>query len=312
MKQAQSVPTGILKPVGLGTAFSLERFAPSADLGGFVLRYWTVAWDVPEQVPYTQDTLPYPCVNLVVERVRSGIFGVNTRRFRVQLVGKGSVFGIKFRPGAFYPFYRAPIAALTDRAISLDAVFGAAGTEYERRVLACASVDEMIDCAEQFLRARLPPPDEHIALINTVVEQIAADGAIVRVAEIADRIGVSQRTLQRLFGQYVGVGPKWVIQRYRLLEAADQLAGNANVDLSSLAQALGYFDQAHFINDFRATVGSTPAEYTQRRDEPQTRPSAATIAGERPGTGHPSCPSRNLPTRPSRGQQGCSIAGRRK
>jgi AraC-like DNA-binding protein len=280
MKQAQSVPTGILKPAGLGTTFNLERFAPSADLDCFVLRYWTVAWDVPEQVPYTQETLPYPCVNLVVERGRSGIFGVNTQRFQVQLMGKGWVFGIKFRPGAFYPFYRAAVAALTDRAVGLDAVFGAAGTDYERRVLGCASVDEMIDCAEQFLRARLPPPDEHIALINTVVEQIAADRTITRVAEIADRIGVSQRTLQRLFGQYVGVGPKWVIQRYRLLEAADQLANNANVDLPSLAQALGYFDQAHFTNDFRATVGSTPAEYAQRRDQPLTTQSAASIEAQ--------------------------------
>ena len=277
MKQAQNVPAGILKPAGLGTTFTLERFAPSAALDRFVLRYWTVTWEVPEQVAYTQATLPYPCVNLVVERGQSGIFGVNTRRFQVQLRGKGWVFGIKFRPGAFYPFYRAPVAALTDRAIGLDAVFHAAGTAYEQRVLACASADEMIDCAEQFLRARLPPLDEHIALINTVVEQIAADRTITRVTEIADRVGVSQRTLQRLFGQYVGVGPKWVIQRYRLLEAAEQLGRNAYVDLPSLAQALGYFDQAHFINDFRATVGSTPAEYAQRRDEPLTRQSTAAI-----------------------------------
>jgi AraC-like DNA-binding protein len=277
MMQAQSGPTGILKPAGLGTAFNLERFAPSADLEAFVLRYWTVAWDVVEQLPYTQETLPYPCVNLVVERGRSGIFGVNTRRFQIQLVGKGWVFGIKFRPGGFYPFYRAPVAALTDRAVGLEAVFGAAGAEYERGVLACASVDEMIDCAEHFLRARLPEPDEHVALINSVVERIAADRSLTRIAALADRMGVSQRTLQRLFGQYVGVGPKWVIQRYRLLEAADQLAHNATIDVSGLAQALGYFDQAHFINDFRAAVGSTPAEYAQRRDAPLPRQSAATI-----------------------------------
>jgi AraC-like DNA-binding protein len=277
MKQAQNVPTGILKPAGLGAAFNLERFAPSAGLERFVLRYWTVAWDVPEQVPYTQETLPYPCVNLVVERGQSGIFGVNTRRFQIQLVGKGWVFGIKLRPGAFYPFYQAPVATLTDQAIGLDTVFGAAGADYERHVLICTSVDEMISCAEQFLRTRLPPPDERVALINTVVEQIAADRTITRVGAIADRIGVSRRTLQRLFSQYVGVSPKWVIQRYRLLEAADQLAHNANIDLPSLAQTLGYFDQAHFINDFRATIGSTPAEYAQRQDQPQTRRSAATI-----------------------------------
>ena len=266
--QAGSVPTGILRPAGLGSAFKLERFEPSVDISQIVLRYWTVVWDVPEQLPYTQETLPYPCINLVIERGQSGIFGVNTRRFQVQLAGKGWVFGIKFRPGAFYPLYRAPIATLTNRVVGLDTVFGPAGLEYEQRVLTCTSVAEMIDCAEEFLRRRLPPPDRNVALIHDVVEQIAADRTIIRVSEIADRIGVSQRTLQRLFGQYVGVNPKWVIQRYRLLEAADQLANDARIDLSGLAQTLGYFDQAHFINDFRATVGSTPVEYTKRRDEP--------------------------------------------
>ena len=261
--QAAHVPTGVLKPAGLGSAFTLERFAPSADLHRVVLRYWTVAWDVPAQVPSTQATLPYPCVNLVVEPGRSGVFGVNTRRFEVQLVGKGRVFGIKFRPGAFYPFYRAPVATLTDRVIGLNAAFGAAGSAYERSVLACASVDEMIACAEQFLRARLPPPDERVDLINSVIEQIATDRTITRVAMLANCAGLSRRTLQRLFAQYVGVSPKWVIRRYRLLEAADQLANHAPVDLPALAQALGYFDQAHFINDFRATVGSTPAEYAR-------------------------------------------------
>lgn len=265
MRQTQYVPTGILTPAGLGTAFKLERFAPSTDLEYFVQRYWSVVWDVPEQLPYAQETLPYPCVNLVVERGRSGIFGVNTRRFQVQLEGKGWVFGIKFRPGAFYPFYQAPVAALTDRAIGLDMVFGAAGADYERQVLSCASVDQMSGCAEQFLRARLPAPDQQIALINTTVDQIAADHAITRVAQVADRIGISQRTLQRLFSRYVGVSPKWVIQRYRLLEAADQLARDVKVDLPGLAQTLGYFDQAHFINDFRAAIGSTPSEYLQRQ-----------------------------------------------
>jgi AraC-like DNA-binding protein len=263
MPQTHHVTTGILRPAGLGTAFTLERFAPAADLGHLVLRYWTVAWDVPEHVPYMQETLPYPCVNLAVERGRSGIYGVNTRRFEVQLEGKGWVFGIKFRPGGFYPFYRAPVAALTDRVVGLDSVFGAAGAEYERRVLACASVSQMIGCAEQFLRARMPAPDEQLSLIGAAAEQIAADRTVTRVAEIADRCGASQRTLQRLFAQYVGVSPKWVIRRYRLLEAAEQLASDGQADLPGLAQKLGYFDQAHFINDFRATVGSTPAEYAR-------------------------------------------------
>lgn len=256
-------PTGLLKPAGLGSAFQLERFAPSAELQHLVLRYWVVSWDVPEQLPYEQETLPYPCVNLAVEPGRSGIFGVSTRRSRVQLNGKGQVFGMKFQPGAFAAFYPAPIRALTDRVVSIDSVFGQDGTAYERQVLGCASIAAMIGCAEQFLHSRLPAPDPQLALISRVIQRISNDRAITQVAEIATQCGVSQRTLQRLFVQRVGVSPKWVIRRYRLLEAADQLAGQAQLDLPGLAHALGYFDQAHFINDFRATIGSSPAEYAR-------------------------------------------------
>ncbi len=254
-------PTGILTPAGLGTVFRLERYAPSEDLSGLVLRYWTVEWDLPRQAAYAQETLPYPCVNLVVEPERSSVVGVNTRRFHVQLAGRGRVFGVKFRPGAFFPLYGTPVVGLTDRSVALAEIFGAAGEALERRVLACDDVGAMLAHAERFLRERLPPADPNVALIGDVVELIAGDRAITRVAQVTERIGVSQRTLQRLFDRYVGVGPKWVIQRYRLLEATEQLARGAELDLGALALDLGYYDQAHFTTDFRAAVGSTPAEY---------------------------------------------------
>jgi AraC-like DNA-binding protein len=75
---------------------------------------------------------------------------------------------------------------------------------------------------------------------------------------------MGKRTLQRLFSQYVGVSPKWVIKRYRLHEAADQLGAGEVVDWAKLAVDLGYFDQAHFIKDFKTIVGQTPAEYAKR------------------------------------------------
>lgn len=72
--------------------------------------------------------------------------------------------------------------------------------------------------------------------------------------------GVSLRPLQRHFLRYVGVNPKWVIQRYRLHEAAERLKAGP-VDLASLALELGYFDQAHFTRDFRAIVGMSPGAW---------------------------------------------------
>nr|WP_242594970.1 helix-turn-helix domain-containing protein [Corallococcus exiguus] len=70
--------------------------------------------------------------------------------------------------------------------------------------------------------------------------------------------------MQRLFNRYVGVNPKWVIQRYRLHEAAERLRETPPPELARLALELGYFDQAHFIRDFRRIVGCTPAGYARQ------------------------------------------------
>ena len=74
---------------------------------------------------------------------------------------------------------------------------------------------------------------------------------------------MSLRALQRLFNDAVGVGPKWVINRYRMHEAVARVQAGQPVSWAALAQDLGYFDQAHFIADFRKLVGRTPGDYAQ-------------------------------------------------
>ena len=78
-----------------------------------------------------------------------------------------------------------------------------------------------------------------------------------------NEFGVGVRTLQRLFDETVGVSPKWVIQRYRLHEAAARMAAAAAIDWADIALELGYADQAHFIRDFRKLVGRSPADYVK-------------------------------------------------
>lgn len=82
-----------------------------------------------------------------------------------------------------------------------------------------------------------------------------------RATDVAAHHGLSTRALQRLFHRYVGAGPKWVLQRYRLHEAADRIAAGDRGGWAEVATDLGYADQAHFIRDFHALVGCTPGAY---------------------------------------------------
>jgi len=243
--------------------FQLSRYSPTQDLSFFVERYWIVRWDLRGQEPYVQETLPYPCVNLVFEKEQTRVFGVGTGKFSRLLENTGRVFGVKFKPGGFYPFVKAPVSRFTDSSISFRDAFGVDGKALEEAILSREDAGEMKEIAEDFLRERLPEEDEHVREINQVVDYIIAHREITRVDDVVSRLNLNKRTLQRLFSQYVGVSPKWVIQRYRLHEVAERLADGEVVDGTRMALDLGYFDQAHFIKDFKAIVGKTPAEYAR-------------------------------------------------
>jgi transcriptional regulator GlxA family with amidase domain len=127
---------------------------------------------------------------------------------------------------------------------------------------------EGVERAEQFLRARLPPRDDTVARVQRLIASIAENPELTTVDALVASCGLGKRALQRLFSQYVGVGPKWVIRRFRLHEAAEQLEHGRAPNLAALAASLGYFDQAHFIKDFKALVGKAPADYVRSLDAP--------------------------------------------
>jgi len=131
----------------------------------------------------------------------------------------------------------------------------------EQEVQNCRDERAMVDIASRLLLANLPPSDSMVSLAAAMVEDIALCRNVTRVEHLAARHNVSERTLQRLFSRYVGASARWVIKRYRVFEALGRLAAGRDVDFAALAQDLGYYDQAHFINDFRNLVGHSPAAY---------------------------------------------------
>ena len=94
-----------------------------------------------------------------------------------------------------------------------------------------------------------------------LVSRITATRRCARVDELAAASGMTVRSLQRLFADYVGVSPKWVMRRARLHEAAERADSGEPVDWALLASDLGYADQAHLTRDFTATLGISPTRY---------------------------------------------------
>ena len=254
---------GVVAPALAGKMFRLGRYLPPPDLAPFLDHYWVVEWDLRGRPAHTQRTLPYPCVHVVFDRARTGIWGLTTGPFDYELKDAGKVCGLRIRPGAFRAFLGRPLHTITDKVLPLSAVFPWDEAAAQDAVLDTPDDMAMVDAANALLRTVLPAPDPQVDKIAGILRAVEGTPGLTHVEALADVAGMGVRSLQALFSEYVGVSPKWVIRRFRLHEAADQLATGADVDLATLAQGLGYFDQAHFTSDFRRLVGKSPGRYRE-------------------------------------------------
>ncbi len=261
-------PRGLLKTTPeQGQELFHARYHPSPDLEPYLEHLWSVAWDCPPDRPSLVETLPHPTVHLVFENGVGGrIGGVGKGKFSAYLNGKGRIMAAKFRPGGFYPFVRCSISEFTGKELDVAKYWGPAGQRIAEAVLAEESEDGRYQLIEDFLRSLEPVPDAAARRTGAIAESIARDRSLTSVEEICRRHDLNVRGVQRLFARYIGVNPKWVIQRYRLHEAAEQLASNP-ASQAALAAELGYADQAHFVRDFKRIVGVSPAAYARAASE---------------------------------------------
>jgi len=246
-------------------SFRHARRSAAPELAPWVDHYWMVYWDLRGLEPRLVETLPHPNVHVVFERPESKVWGVSTTKFSRMLEGKAHCFGIKFTPGGFHPFLGTSVSTITDRSVSIRKIFGGAVEALEAIILASENEDEMMAAANAFLLRRIPSFDEKITRTRQLVQRVLQEREILTVEELAARAEMSPRSLQRLFSQYVGGSPKWVIQRYRLHELLERMHAGERLDWAQLAAELGYFDQAHLINDFKSITGYTPTEYSGRQ-----------------------------------------------
>ena len=254
-------PRGVLRPGEIGRVFSLALRQPPVDLGGAIDYHWIVRWDLRGRDPHRNEVLTHPAVHLVFEPHGAFVYGVHRTRYVRTLSGRGYAIGTKFLPGGFAAFTDRPMSELTDRVLGLGEIFGGAGVALDN---AAKQMQEPLAALEPMygvLRTHRQPLAREAELVAHAVAQMREASPGTLVSDIAAEQSVSVRTLQRLFARYVGVSPKWVLQRYRLHEALEQLASQDRPDWSRLALDLGYFDHAHFIRDFRAVAGRSPTEY---------------------------------------------------
>jgi AraC-like DNA-binding protein len=253
---------GIVDASELFSRVRFRRHEPAEPLRPYLEHYWLIDWDLPQ--PYASHVVPHPSVNVVFQsytghRPFGEVAGIGLELFTQKLEGRGRVCGIQFRPGGFRPF--APAHAVTEwtgRRVALPEVFPETDPA---AVLTPDDEHARVAALDAFLLSLAPAPDPEADLAMALVDRIRGDRTIRHVGDFARAEGMPVRALQRLFAAYVGVGPKWIILRYRIHEALEHAEAPTPVDWAGLAADLGYADQAHLVRDFTATVGVPPTAY---------------------------------------------------
>jgi AraC-like DNA-binding protein len=254
-------PDAVLRPSDAERALTIARLAPAPSLRAFVDYHWYVGWDVDR--PHAQQVVPQPRVHVVAEEGRLLVHGVSREPFVRVLTGAGHTWGAAFVPGGFRPLLRDRVGTLCDRVLPAADLFGVDDRPAAQSILATTDRTVMAGVLESYLLALAPEPDPRVERVRDLVERAETDRAVTRVEHLAVHASTSVRSLQRLFTEYVGVGPKWVIARCRILDAAAAAHSGVPVDWATLAVELGFTDQAHLTRAFTSVVGTPPATYAR-------------------------------------------------
>jgi AraC-like DNA-binding protein len=260
----QVIEPSILRPRSAQQHFDYQRHEAPAPLDELIEQFWTVTWALDRGESYTAQTLPYPSVNLSVTNTEADVTGLTRRCYYRHLEGSGYAIGARFRPACFRPFVDWPVSALTNRHRPIAEVLGRSTQDLKRQIAGLSDARSRIGVLAGFLAQRWPAPDATAQRLADLVEVIAGDRTITRVAQVAVLAELTVRSLQRLFADYVGAGPKWVIQRCRLQDAAAAVVAADSIDWAGLAEELGFADQAHLTRAFTATIGVPPAAYARQ------------------------------------------------
>ena len=200
---------------------------------------------------------------------RGGLLcGPHSRYFVLDTSQPQTVAGIHFAPGGAARFFRQPVAEMRNQHVPLDALWGSsAAAAIEEQLQAAATGEMKLRVLEAALQARAVRPigETRHAAVDWALHRLSATPQMETLERVTARLALSQRRFIELFNEETGLTPKLFCRVMRFQAAIGQANSGAVINWSAVAADCGYFDQPHFIHDFKAFTGISPTQYTPLR-----------------------------------------------
>jgi hypothetical protein len=253
-----------------------QTFQPHPDLSALVKFYWTL------EVPFDpnnqkQKIIPDGCIEMTfnlkdkikryiseddyIVHPNAMVMGQRTKSYFIEPLGDVDSFAICFYPYGFANFISTPLEDLVDVETPIERLFGEADAKtLEQKIVQAANTQERIEVIEAFLLDQLHQHTTIQSLVKTTVDALLATNGSSPINLILKDDLSKRRQLERNFKKQIGISPKQLGRVLRLQTALKMLL-NDTESLTSVAYESEYFDQAHFVKDFKEFIGTTPKEF---------------------------------------------------
>jgi AraC-like DNA-binding protein len=261
-----------------------RHYKPKAPLSDFVDLFWY--YDGYSQPHKKERLMPDGSVELVINlredesriydrqeheswrRLPGAIVsGPQSNFFVIDTAEQASVIGIHFKPGGAFPFFKLPLDELQDQQVALCDLWGTEAGLLRERLLEAHSPEEKLRLLESCLLTQSYRSLSRHPAVGFALQEFARIGQTRSVTEVSDQTGLSARRFIQLFSGSVGLNPKLYCRIGRFQQVLRMIHSGRECDWTQVALECGYFDQAHFIHDFKAFSGINPSTYLEQRTE---------------------------------------------
>jgi AraC-like DNA-binding protein len=253
-----------------------KTYGPTEELAPFVKCFWTL--EAPATAtPEKQRIVPDGCMEMIfhygdlykqymdathaIAQPRCFVFGQITSALDIEPTGRSGIFSVRFQPDGFTPFATLPLKEMENRAVPLAKLFGQQGLKLEAAVLAAQDNERRIQLATDFLQQQLATPDAIDRIARQSVEAMLRLKGQISVDALSEALHIHRRQLERRFASVIGLSPKQLAKIIRLQATLKMLEQKQFTSLTALAYENGYFDQAHFVKDFKEFTGMSPRQF---------------------------------------------------
>ncbi|GEC80027.1 helix-turn-helix transcriptional regulator [Flavobacterium aquatile] len=249
---------------------------PNKNLSDFIKCYWTLEAEK-ETNPEKQRIVPDGCMEMIfhygdfykqylvdgsfIIQPKCFVFGQITQPLDIEPTGKTGIFAIRFLPNGFVPFTDFPIHKMENKAVPLIELFGEEASKLEKEVLKAASNEERVKIVEAFFTDLISDSKVIDRITKSSVALILELKGQLTVEELSENLSTNKRQLERKFASVIGVSPKQLSKMIRIQSVLKSLLENKYSNLTDVAYENNFYDQAHFIKEFKEFTGVSPKDF---------------------------------------------------